>query len=290
MIIGVSTTTEADALGDEFGIAVLIPATDCPCEQVEAVRPQLAGDGCVVVVWNGHRPAASHDCSSRVLAEGAAVWLEVPERIGAAAARNRGVAWLGGRARLLMFVDADDLVHPDWLEHLREPLMSGSVNVVGGCQELESDGRAYTFTPGVDFWYRQALYGSSIALTRASWERLGGFHSDVGTCEDTDLAWRADEIGLRVELVPAALVRYRLREGRRAEWLQRVKWGRSSVALLRAHDLPLCRHLPTLRGLVGHRRSHGFAANPLVAGVAQYFGQCVGRLLDRRRPTHGTDV
>jgi hypothetical protein len=86
---------------------------------------------------------------------------------------------------------------------------------------------------------------------------------------------------LRVELVESAVVGYALRSGW-AEWRQRVTWGRSSVALLRAHRLPLSGHLPTLRGLVGHKRSHGFASNPLVAGLGQFAGQWAGRLFDRR--------
>jgi cellulose synthase/poly-beta-1,6-N-acetylglucosamine synthase-like glycosyltransferase len=235
--------------------------------------------GCLIVVWNGPR-TASHDCCRRALAGGAAIWLEFPDRLGAAIARNQGVAWLAGRARVLAFVDADDIAHPDWLSRLCEPLTSGDADLAGGSLELTSQGRTYTVEPGRDFWHRQALYGSNCALTRESWARLGGFRSGVGTCEDTDLAWRAGDLGLRITLVKTAVVRYALRHGW-AEWRQRVTWGRSSVALLRAHDLPLSRDLPNLRGLVGHKRSHGFASSPLVAGLGQYAGQWAGRLLDR---------
>ena len=275
----VQTTAAVDARTGDFGAAVVIPAASCPCAQVAAVRPQLSPDDCLVVVWNGPR-RESHDCAGRVLADGAAAWLEFPDRLGAAGARNRGVAWLGGRAAVLAFVDADDVAYPDWLSRLRKPLADGAADMVGGPLELTSQGSTYTVEPGEDFWYRQALYGSNCAVTREGWDRLGGFRSGVGTCEDTDLAWRAPDAGLRVELVETAVVRYALRRGW-AEWRQRVTWGRSSVALLRAHDLPLSKHLPNLRGLVGHKRSHGFASNPLVAALGQYTGQWAGRLLDR---------
>lgn len=280
MIPAVRSTSSADALSGEFGAAVVIPAASCPCAQVEAVRPQLRDDDCLIVVWNGPRPP-SHDCSGPVLATtGAAVWLEFSDRLGAATARNHGVAWLGGRARVLAFVDADDLAYPDWLSQLRKPLVACSADLVGGSLELTSRGRTYTVEPGHDFWYRQALFGSNCAITRESWARLGGFHSGVGTCEDTDLAWRAGDLGLRIEVVRTAVVRYTLRKGW-AEWRQRVTWGRSSVALLRAHDLLPSRHLPNLSGLVRHKRSHGFASSPLIAGLGQYAGQWAGRLLDR---------
>lgn len=278
MTWAVRTTDAVDPRAGEFGAAVVIPAASCPCEQVEAVRPQLLEDGCLIVVWNGPREP-SHDCSQRVLARGAAVWLEFPGRIGAAAARNQGAAWLSGRASVLAFVDADDIAYPDWLSHLREPLVAGAADLAGGPLELTSQGRTYKVEPGHDFWHRQALYGSNLAVTREGWARLGGFHSGVGTCEDTDLAWRAGDLGLRIELVRTAVVRYSLRHGW-AEWRQRVTWGRSSVSLLRAHGLSLSTHLPNLRGLVRHKRSHGFASSPLIAGLGQYAGQWAGRLLD----------
>ena len=192
VIAAVRTTAAADAQTGEFGAAVVIPAASCPCGQVAAVRPQLSDDDCLVVVWNGSR-SASHDCSLQVLAGDAAAWLEFPDRIGAATARNRGVAWLSGRARVLAFVDADDVAYPNWLSQLREPLAAGASDLAGGLLELTSQGSTYMVEPGEDFWYRQALYGSNCAVTRESWARLGGFRSGVGTCEDTDLAWRAGD-------------------------------------------------------------------------------------------------
>lgn len=273
------TTAGLDDHSGEFGVAVIIPASGCPCSQVAAVQPQIRDDDCLIVVWNGPR-ALAHDCSRRVLATGQAAWLEFRTRLGAATARNWGVAWLDGRAKILAFVDADDIARPDWLSQLHRPLATGAADLVGGPLELASRGRTYSVEPGHDFWYRQALYGSNCAVTRDGWTRLGGFHSDVGTCEDTDLAWRAGDLGLHIELVSTAVVRYSLRHGM-AEWRQRMTWGRSSVALLRAHNLSLSKHLPTLRGLISHKRSHGFASSPIVAGLGQYVGQCMGRLLDR---------
>jgi GT2 family glycosyltransferase len=274
-----SSAVAAESLGD-FDCAVVVPAAGCVCRQVEAVRPQLRDTDCLVVVWNGPRPA-SHDCSGAVLRGGAAVWIEFPTRLGAATARNRGVQWLNGRARILAFVDSDDLAHHDWLSELRERLTSGVCELVGGVLELGSQESVHRVEPGLDFWYRQAVFGSNCAVTREGWERLGGFSPGVGTCEDTDLAWRAGEMGLRISIVPTAVVRYSLRRGW-AEWQQRVTWGRSSVALLRAHGLPLSRHLPDLQGLIRHKRSNGFASSPLVAGLGQFAGQWVGRLCSRR--------
>lgn len=258
-----------------FACAVVIPSVGCPCAQVEAVREQLHADDCLVVVANGPRFAA-HDCAANLLRAGAAAWLECPTSIGAGAARNMGGAWLAGRADVLAFLDADDVAHDDWLAQLRDGLVAGELDVAGGVLEVFSSGRWHVVQPGVDFWYRQAVYGSNCAVTREAWQRLGGFSTRVGTCEDTDLAWRAAGLDLRVDVVVTAVVRYTLRHGI-TELLQRFTWGTSSVALLRAHELPLCRHLPTLRGLIGHKRSHGLASSPVLAALGQFVGQSIGR-------------
>lgn len=268
-----------------FDCAVVIAAASCVCSQVDAVSPQLRMHDCLVVVWNGRRPNG-HDCSTSVLKTRNSVWIEYQHLLGAAGARNLGVDWLDGRAKMLAFVDSDDVVRPTWLSGLVEPLSSEESDVVGGVLEVFTQGRVRLVSPGTDFWYRQAVFGSNCGLTLGAWERLAGFSTNVGTCEDTDLAWRAGEIGLRVAIIDRAVVRYSLRRGL-AELRQRFTWGRSSVALLRAHDLPLSHHLPSLLGLIRHKRKHGLASGPTVAGLGQFAGQCFGVVFDRFRRRSG---
>jgi Glycosyltransferases, probably involved in cell wall biogenesis len=272
-----STTAVIDHVGG-FDRAVVLPAASCVCRQAAAVKPQLRAADCLVVVWNGRRPA-SHTCATTVLRDGMAVWIEFPTRLGAATARNYGVQWMNSGAHILAFADVDDVVHQNWLSELCAPLVAGEADLVGGVLEVVSGGRVRTITPGQDYWYRQAVFGGNCAITSEAWKLLGGFSAHVGTCEDTDLAWRAGELGLRVRVVPTAIVHYSLRQGIQ-EWRQRVVWGRSSVALLRAHGLALSRHLPSLPGLVRDKRVGGFASNALIAGLGQFVGQWWGRLFD----------
>lgn len=274
----VRTTAAFEGGRGGFACAVVIPAAGCTCAQVQEVRTQLGPTDCMIVVWNGPH-AVDHECSLAVLRSGSAAWLDFPERLGAATARNLGVHWLDGRARMLAFVDADDAVQPGWLSELRAPLADDRYDVVGGALRVTSRGRTCVLEPGVDFWHRQALFGCNCAMTAACWERLGGFSPGVGTCEDTDMAWRAAGAGLRVGVVSEAVVGYALRAGR-AEWRQRMTWGRSSVALLRAHGLAPSRHLPGLISLIRHRRSNGFASSPTIAAFGQFAGQWIGRLGD----------
>lgn len=266
---------------DPVEAAVVIPAAGCcVCPQIRAINQQLNERDRLSVVWNGPRPIG-HDCLSTVISMPRVAWLEFDQRIGAARARNAGAAWFGSEFRLIAFADADDVVVPDWLRAIKYGVLADGIDVAGGPLLVRRRGATALVVPGADFWHRQAIYGCSCAVSRPAWERLGGFRSDVGTCEDTDLAWRAGEEGLRVEILDTAKVVYQLRNTW-GEMGQRYWWGHSSIRLLRAHGLPLRHHWPTLLGLIHNYRRTGFARNCVLAGAAQFFGQCVA-------VTHRTD-
>ncbi len=131
-------------------------------------------------------------------------------------------------------------------------------------------------------------------MTGDAWQILVGFDSRFRCCEDTDLAWRATEAELRVEVVPAAVVELDL-PSILVEFRQRLLWGRWAVHLLDEHGLGGT-HLPSLRDLLAHKRSMGFCRHPSVAAIGQWVGQSSARfgsamlpgscvLLQREKPT-----
>ena len=128
-----------------------------------------------------------------------------------------------------------------------------------------------TIFPGVDYWHAQALFGGNLGMTGNAWQILSGFDSRFRCCEDTDLAWRAAEAELRVEVVPAAVVEVDL-PSILVEFRQRLLWGRWAVHLLAEHGLGGT-HLPSLRDLLAHKRSMGFCRRPCVATIGQWVGQ-----------------
>ena len=205
------------------------------------------------------------------------VWIEHKTLLGAARARNSGVRWVAGRADVLAFADADDVAELGWLSALKKAVIVDRFDVIGGVMRVYNRSGEQVILPGKDFWYLQSVYGCNCAVSRSAWAVLGGFRPNLGTCEDTDLAWRAGECGLRVGITEAAVVVYTLRRGM-AEFRQRVRWGRSSIALLRAHGLAVGEHWPTLRGILRNLRANGFATSALLAGFGQFVGQCVGVL------------
>jgi GT2 family glycosyltransferase len=232
-----------------------------------------------VVAWNG--PVVAHDCHRSVAGHDSITWLDLGPPVGAARARNLGVAALGS-VDAIAFCDADDRVAANWLAELMGPLVEGSMDLVGGALLVVSDGkRRSNIVPGVDYWHLQAMFGGNCAMSYKAWRTLGGFDELLLCCEDTDLAWRAAGAGLRVGVCPAAAVEVALRS-RGAEFRQRMRWGYWAVSLLRKHDVQLD-HLPNVTALLEHKAASGYARSVPTAALGQWIGHLLGRLARLRR-------
>jgi GT2 family glycosyltransferase len=129
---------------------------------------------------------------------------------GPGAARNAG--WQAARGSLIAFTDDDCRPTPGWLEaglaaHARAPKA-----VVQGQTEPDpaERGRRGAFTRTLEV--RQAGPGyetCNIFYRRELLQALGGFDEGFGLRpggEDTDLAWRAIELGRPIAFCPEALV------------------------------------------------------------------------------------
>jgi GT2 family glycosyltransferase/SAM-dependent methyltransferase/glycosyltransferase involved in cell wall biosynthesis len=133
------------------------------------------------------------------------------------------------RGELLFFLNNDTEVMPGAVDALVRLLDArpdagmvgarllypdGTQQEAGGI--VWNDGSAWNYGRGDDprkpeyNYVREADYcsGAAIMLSRALWERLGGFdeHYLPAYCEDTDLAFRVREAGLKVLYQPAAMI------------------------------------------------------------------------------------
>jgi hypothetical protein len=134
-------------------------------------------------------------------------------KAGAAHTRNEGVR--RGDSNFLIFLDADDVLLPDfvaktlarWLEH----------------------GHGYVYT---DWWRGENIASAheqndmfdggmyhviTTLLPRKAFEYVGGFDTTLPTLEDEDLYRRMQKIGLCAWRVPEPLVAYRAELGRSSE-------------------------------------------------------------------------
>lgn len=176
----------------------------------------------VVLADNGSDPAPSGTSALpqlRIVHE--------PTR-GAAAARNRGVAETS--APVLMFLDADCVPAPDWVETGRG--LAQQNLIVGGRVDVFSEtGGRITGAEAFEmvFAFHQKTYveekrfsvTANLVTTRALFERTGPFI--VGLSEDLDWCHRALQTGARIMYADELVVAHPAR----ADWpALRKKWRR----------------------------------------------------------------
>jgi GT2 family glycosyltransferase/ubiquinone/menaquinone biosynthesis C-methylase UbiE len=185
-----------------------------------------------------HRPAVpfevivvddcSPDNSAEVLAQVPGIHLERnPSNLGFIRSCNRGAAL--ARGSYLCFLNNDTEVHSGWLDELYATFEifpgtglvgskliypDGTLQEAGGI--LWQNGNAWNFGRGQDpalpvFNYaREVDYcsGASIMLSKDLFDELGGFdeHYLPAYCEDSDLALKVRDRGLRVIYQPMSVV------------------------------------------------------------------------------------
>lgn len=142
---------------------------------------------------------------------------------GPAAARNAAVARATGE--LLAVLDADDLLHPGYLERqvacFDEP---GHARLgIAGCDAgfCDAEGRplpgrwsdrvTLPARVGVTELLRENPLQSKVVVARAAFDAAGGFAPDLRRAEDFDLWLRIAERGYGIVVTPDPLVTLRLR-------------------------------------------------------------------------------
>ncbi|MDQ4074976.1 MAG: glycosyltransferase family 2 protein [Chloroflexota bacterium] len=146
--------------------------------------------------------------------------------IGFAAAVNQG--WAVARGEVLVELNPDTTVEPDWLFPLVEVMqwpgvglatarvmLMGEPERVNACgNEMSLTGLTFCSSIGevVEYGSKRvqhvpAVSGAAFAMSRECYERIGGFDPDYfAYFEDTDLSWRARLAGFEVVLSGGSVV------------------------------------------------------------------------------------
>ena len=144
-------------------------------------------------------------------------------RRGASAARNAGAA--RASADLLLFVDDDCVVDPDWLQRYRAAFAAEPELMAAGGQVLPTGTLGVQGAPlGLKFAGEAKIYegrqnpigtidrGGNLAVRPHAFAAAGGFDERLGpgtptrSCEDVDIAYRLLRRGYRLRYVPDAVV------------------------------------------------------------------------------------
>jgi GT2 family glycosyltransferase len=192
-------------------VSVIVPAQDASGtlgRTLEALSAQdLPGDFQVLVVDDGSRDGTAAVAE----ATGGQVRLERQDRLGPAAARNRGADEAGGD--VLVFTDADCFPERDWLrrglECLREAdLVQGAVWPDPTVPLGPFDRTLWVFT-------EVGLYESAnLFVRREAFERVGGFEkwlepvAGKAMAEDLWFGWKLRRMGGRTRFCAEAVVHH----------------------------------------------------------------------------------
>lgn len=206
-------------------IAVVVPTRGRP-ERLARLLAALEGPAELVVVVDGPDPA-----TDAVLHATRATVLRHAAPRGPAAARNTG--WRAARAPLIAFLDDDCVPTPGWLEALaapREEVVVGRVTPEALLRGPLS--RSLTVEAALP-WFPSA----NVRYPRALLERLGGFDErfPFPAGEDTDLGWRALEVGATVAFASEALVLHAVHEPTLPQALRHALRWASAVRTVRRH-------------------------------------------------------
>lgn len=213
------------------GVSVVIP-THARAERLRRLIASLDGAGEIVVAADRPTPQVE-----AVIAE-AGVRVVRPHAPGPAAARN--AAWRAATGELVAFVDDDCEAAPGWLPALRRAAEAAPGAIVQGRVEPHPAERhligpfARTLHVGDAGPFFQT---ANILYPRELLERLGGFDEgfEFPAGEDTDLGWRAIELGARAVFAADALVWHAVHPmGPLALVRDAHRWG-SAVLIVRRH-------------------------------------------------------
>jgi glycosyltransferase involved in cell wall biosynthesis len=153
---------------------------------------------------------------------------------GPGATRNVGARF--ARGDVLAFCDADDVVHPGWVESWAHALadadLAGGLTDYWSLNDLPPPRPAVLRPPPArcQFEYLDAAGSGNMAVRRDAFEQVCGFDEDLAVGEDIDLCWRMQLAGYRFTIGEGVISR-REKNGTYALLRRSIQYGRCGPVL-----------------------------------------------------------
>lgn len=145
--------------------------------------------------------ASSDGSAEHAKTLGASVIVVHPERPSAALGRNAG--WRAARAPVVLFLDGDTILNPDFVAKALPLLKDPKVAVVWGHRrELRPEASIYNRVLDLDWIYPPGpseFCGGDALMRRSALELVGGFDERLIAGEEPELCQRLRAQGLRIE-------------------------------------------------------------------------------------------
>jgi glycosyltransferase involved in cell wall biosynthesis len=166
------------------------------------------------------------------------------DRRGQAHARNAGAS--GAKAEALAFLDADDEVAPGWVRAMGEALSKhdfvacridfNKLNPVWAREIFQDHPQSNNGL--LKAWFPPHLEhagGCTIGVKKSIHEAIGGFDEALLIHEDTDYCFRIQRLGIKLNLVPHAVVHVRCRTSLAPLMHQAFIWSEYTVLLYKRY-------------------------------------------------------
>jgi exo-beta-1,3-glucanase (GH17 family)/cellulose synthase/poly-beta-1,6-N-acetylglucosamine synthase-like glycosyltransferase len=236
-------------------VSIHIPARREPAEMLKltldaVARLRYPNYECVVVVNNTPEPALWRPIEQHCRALGARFKFIYAERLDGfkAAALNLALAHMAADAEIIGVLDADYVVHPDWLKDLVPAFQDPSVGLVQAPQD-HRDGNRGLVSAAMDAEYAGffdvsmvqrnevnaiIMHGTMCLIRRTALEAAGRWSSDT-ICEDTDLGLTILELGWRAQYTNRRYGWGLLPDNYDAFKKQRYRWACGGAQILKKH-------------------------------------------------------
>lgn len=227
-------------------VAVVVVCREHGAQVHEAVRSVRASTRPaleVVVVDDGSTDAATVDMLATLERDGAARVVR-QARLGAAAARNRGLRET--HAEALVFLDADDALEPETLARAAAALGRFPQAAAVGSWVRRTGEVQTLWTPPLTtlpFLLFENTVSAAALVRRAVLEAMGGYREDLlYGYEDWDLWIRCVAAGRPILLLPESGLRQRVRVGSRLLQVSPAQHGYMRRLMLEPHAALVARH------------------------------------------------
>jgi glycosyltransferase involved in cell wall biosynthesis len=223
-------------------VSVLMAVRDAAnhlAPQLDALAGQLGDDTEAILVDDASTDGSSALLATFVERQGRATLIRNVQPRGKANCINEAAR--RGTGRVLVMLDHDDVIGPDYVRRLAavaddrglafgrmEYAALNAPDIRAALWNHPDQDRTRVRFRDSDGTTRAVRIGSGacLAMRRDVWERLGGLALDVGCTDDVDLCLRAADMGHVYTQVPEAVVSYRFRRGYCALFRQRNGYGR----------------------------------------------------------------
>ena len=183
---------------------------------IESIRDQTVGDWTLVVVDDGSTDETAEIVRGLASRDPRITAVTNRRPRGSSVARNLGA--LNAKGTWLVFLDADDIIDPDYLAATAKSIQKSPTVDVVYCagSRMTPDGRTGPSErpPSRDLFHSLAdfnpLFISCCRIRRIVFETFGGFDPSLRICEEWDFWQRLARAGVRFEYLDRTLVSYRM--------------------------------------------------------------------------------